>query len=354
MAHLTIHSPAEQVAQHLRAELLRGTWVTEMPGTPSLAEQLGVNRKTVTSALCLLQEEGILIAHGAGKPRTILSASNASAPMRIAHLLYEKSDTHVDYMNEFHHRLKTAGHIPFHTQGTLVDLKFNMPRIQQLAEDTDADAWIVASGSKEILEWFSQQSTPVFALYGRQEDISIAGVKTNKPEAYTAAARRLIELGHRRIVHLCRTERRTPHPGRTERAFLDELEVQGIMAGKYNLPDWEDTPEGFHAILQSLFQLTPPTALVVSEPFLFVAAQQFLAHQGIRVPAEVSLICTDNDPTFAWCEPSISHIAWDTAPVVRSIVRWADQVSRGREHLKQTRVKATFIEGGTVGPAPAS
>lgn len=140
-----------------------------------------------------------------------------------------------------------------------------------------------------------------------------------------------------------------PEPGRPEREFLDELASHDIQIGTYNLPHWENTPKGFQAILASLFQLTPPTALLIDEPFLFAVVQQFLAHQGIRVPEDVSLICTDNDPTFAWCQPTIAYIDWDTRPVVRRIVRWAANVSRGKEDVKQTFTKATFVDGGTVG-----
>jgi DNA-binding LacI/PurR family transcriptional regulator len=226
-----------------------------------------------------------------------------------------------------------------------------VPRVRRLVEQIKADAWIVNAGSNEVLEWFSQQAPPVFAFFGRMEGLPIAGVKPDKAEAYATVIRRLVEFGHRRIVLLCRTERRLPEPGRSERAYLDTLEALGIEPGKYNLPDWEDTAEGFQAILTSLFQITPPTAVIASEAFLFTVTQQFLSHRGIRVPEDVSLICTDNDPTFAWCEPSIAHITWDSRPVVRRVVRWADNISRGQEDLRQTLTKAEFVAGGTMGPA---
>jgi DNA-binding LacI/PurR family transcriptional regulator len=70
------------------------------------------------------------------------------------------------------------------------------------------------------------------------------------------------------------------------------------------------------------------------------------------VPEDVSLVCSDSDPTFAWCEPSIAHITWDSRPVVRRIVRWVANVSRGREDVRQNFGPAEFIPGGTIGPAP--
>jgi len=56
--------------------------------------------------------------------------------------------------------------------------------------------------------------------------------------------------------------------------------------------------------------------------------------------------------TFEWCKPSIAHIRWDSRTVVRRIVRWANNVARGKEDKRQTETKAEFVAGGTVGPVP--
>ena len=103
-------------------------------------------------------------------------------------------------------------------------------------------------------------------------------------------------------------------------------------------------------LLESLFQITRPTALLFDEPPIFAAGLQFLARKGIRVPEDVSVFCTDSDPTFAWCVPAIAHIRWDLRPVILRILRWAANVSRGRKDLKQTLVATEFVAGGTIGP----
>ncbi len=64
------------------------------------------------------------------------------------------------------------------------------------------------------------------------------------------------------------------------------------------------------------------------------------------MPQDVSLVCTDADPGFGWCQPPIAHIRWDFRPVVRRMVRWANNVSRGKEDKRQTLTKAEFVEGG--------
>ncbi|MFT5881755.1 MAG: DNA-binding LacI/PurR family transcriptional regulator [Crocinitomicaceae bacterium] len=181
--------------------------------------------------------------------------------------------------------------------------------------------------------------------------LPIAGVKPGKPIPLADATLQLIDLGHRRISLLAQSARRLPEPGRLERTFLDFLESEGISTSPYNLPDWDDSTEGFYQALDALFTSMPPTALIPDEAPLLIAAQQFLANRGLRAPEDVSLICTDNDPHFSWCTPAIAHIDWDSRPVIRRVVNWADNISRGKKDIRQSFTSAEFIEGGTIGPA---
>jgi LacI family transcriptional regulator len=223
-------------------------------------------------------------------------------------------------------------------------------RIARMVMATEADAWVVMAGSRALLEWFVALNKPVLALFGRRGGLPIASVGPDKPPVMAAVTQTLLGLGHRRIVLLVRQLRRLPQPGASEQAFLDTLAAHGIAPGPYHLPDWEESVDGFYGRLEALFQVSPPTAVIVDEVPLFMAAQQFFAGRGLRVPQDVSLICTDASPDFDWCRPTVAHIRWDTRPVVRRILRWAENVGRGKEDLRQTLTPAEFVVGGTIGP----
>lgn len=117
-------------------------------------------------------------------------------------------------------------------------------RVARLVADQPADAWVVSAGSREVLEWFSGRSVPAIAMYGRFSGLTIAAASPRKTPAILAAVRKLVGLGHRRIVMLSRMERRKPDPALAEQAFLDELVAQGLPTGPCNLPDWDDSPAG--------------------------------------------------------------------------------------------------------------
>ena len=149
---------------------------------------------------------------------------------------------------------------------------------------------------------------------------------------------------------VAREERRKPYPGLMERTFLDELEAFGIATGAYNLPDWEDCPDGLHDRIDSLFRYTPPTALIIGEVPIYIAVERHLARLGLLTPRDVSLVCLDPNPFMIWSRPVVSHISWDSGPMIRRIVGWANNVARGKDDRRQSFTKAEFVEGGTIGP----
>ena len=346
------YSTAVQLATWLRQELLRGRWQGKMPGVMRLAGELGVARDSVEEALRELERTGVLHGQGKGRGRVIdLEGGAAARSLRVALMLYEASDTHVHYIVELRHLLIEAGHQVILAPQSLTDLRMDVRRVAKIVGKVATDAWVVVAGSQEVLQWFAAQATPALALFGRRGAVPIAGIGPDHLPALLAALRRLIELGHRRIVTLVRPERRIPHPGHLERAVLADLAAHGIPVGPFNLPHWEDTREGLHRCLDELYRLTPPTALIVDEASIFAATQQHLARRGILAPQHVSLLCCEPDPAFAWFEPPITHLQWDFRPLLRHIARWAVGVAGGKNERQQRFTKVEFVEGGTIGPA---
>ena len=347
-------SAADQAAGHLRSAILRGELGGTMPGIVPLASELGINHKTVTTALKQLEKEGLLVSQGAGLGRRIVLPEDHAPPgLRIAILGFDSHSQGVDYVIDLRHRLEAAGHVPFFAGKCLLDLGRDTPRIAQYVRCTKADAWIICSASRNILRWFANQEKPAFALFGARDGLPIASTGPDKGPTLAKATRRLVALGHRRISFIVRCEHRQPKPSPGIRTYLDELEAAGIATGPFNLPDWEESREGFDRLLESLFAgPTPPTALILSEAFEFNATYHHLSQRGLRVPQDVSVICSDEDPGFAWCEPQVSHIRWDYRPVVRRVVKWANNVAQGKDDRRQTVTKAEFVEGGSIGPAP--
>ena len=341
----------EQVADHLKEGLAAGRWRDEMPGVLALAGELRVNHKTVEAALSLLEHEGHLHSQGARRARRIAegTAGASTRSLRIGILIYDESDLRSDFFLDIRHLLQEAGHEPFLARRMLLDIGMDTRKLAAVAERQPADAWLAFAASREALEWFSAKRIPVFAMFGRFRRLEVAGGAPDKTRAYEAAVRALVEQGHRKIVMLARTEHRQPVPSLSVNAFLNAMEAAGIATGDYHCPSWDNTREGFHRCLESLFQRTAPTALIVQEGILFGAVQQFLASRGIQVPRDLSLVCTDPDPTFVWRIPTVAHIRWNSTPLVRRVAQWADRIAMGKDDRRQLLTRAEFVPGGTIG-----
>jgi DNA-binding LacI/PurR family transcriptional regulator len=257
-------------------------------------------------------------------------------------------------MLDLQYRLMEAGHTASFAARTLLDLEMDAKRMARLVHKTNADAWVVFGGLREVHEWFAAQPVPAFAVFGRRRNVPIAGTGPDKLPALILALDRLVKLGHRRIVMLVREERCKSQPGPVERCFLETMKAHGLSTSAYNLPDWDNSAESFRRCFDSSFRITPPTALTIDRASLFVVAQQHLARRGILSPEHVSLVSCDPDPAFGWFSPSVAHIHWEPQQVVRRVLQWADNVTRGKDDRRQPLTKAKFIEGGTIGPARLS
>lgn len=342
----------EQVAAHLLEEIRQGRWNTAIPGRVRLARELEVSSQTVQRAFKLLEEQGVLEAQGGGRRHKVVASSAVSEPrpIRVRILLYDDADRTSPEIVELFHLIEEEGFRCNYAPKTLQALTMDPAKVARMVNDSPADAWIVQGGSREVLQWFLEQSTPAFSLFGRFSGLPIAAVCPLKIPALKQAVRKLVDLGHVRIVMLAQEERRKPRPALMEQAFLDELETLGIKTSQYNLHDWGIGPQDFHRGIETLFRHTPPTALIVNESRLFVAARDHLSQRGIIAPRDVSLICDDPDQTFTWCDPPVSHISWDYRPVIRRALRWVRNIAKGNNDLRQTRFKTKFVEGGTIGP----
>ena len=354
MHPIRLLSIREQTVEHLRKGILEGRWSGPLPGVVVLAAQCDVSTGVLRGALKTLEQEGVITAGGLGRCRRIVPPDQGGAPLRALRVgVLPHDSTNDDHlMWEILCDLEAAGHIVSTTKKSQGQLDHKVSSIIRMTKELDVDAWIVSGGSRELLEWFAEQPIPTIAVYGRSGGLALARTGPDKIPAYLDATRQLLAMGHRRISMITLAGRRKPMPGNVERAVLEEIRRHGIETGPYNLPDWEETPQGFHALLENLFRATPPTALIIDETPKMIAAMQFLARRHIDVPGQVSLVSPDCDKELSWCHPPIAHMVWNNSHIVRRVVRWVASVRKGNPDRDTIKSPATFVPGGSIGPAP--
>ncbi len=330
-----------------------------MPGVLALENELCLNRNLIGQALLMLEEEGVLVPQGHGRPRKIvIPKAHRLKTLRIGILEYQARDVHRFHpLAETKYLLEAAGHSVTIAQGALTGMKMNPKRVAQAISKHDVDAWVVVAGSRPLLEWIAGQPFPALSFFGFSNDLKIASVAPAVNVQYQVLLRKLIELGHRKIIFFTRSttpdmmEREMKSHIGQRGVLARELSAHGIACGDYNLPCFENDPEKLQQCLRELFRVTPPTAIYVDEAFVALVVYEFLLKQGIRVPEDVSLVCNIEDPAFEWNRPVISHFRWAPGAIGRRVLQWADHVARGKEDFRQVSTKVTFVEGGTIAPA---
>lgn len=352
MKNMRIRSASGQLAEYLKEQIQSQKWTNTMPGESWMMSQFQLGRGTVRAAMAQLEDEGFLVPCGQGKRRRIAIGDNtlSTQKIRVRILPYEANDRRrIDSSSLMAQFLEEGMDADFASK-SLKDLGMQVDQVARYVNQNPADAWVVTSSSRDILEWFAGQATPAIAMFGRHTKLPIAAAFPVIIPGLLAAVQRLIELGHKRIVMLTREERRKPQWSQPEQIFVDHLEAAGISTGDYSLPDWEESREGLGRLLDELFRFSPPTAMIFQEAQLFIAARSHLANRGMVAPRDVSLVVADYDPSFSWSHPIPSHIHWDYRPVVRRIVRWAKNVAIGKEDRRKVGTESVFVEGGTIGP----
>jgi DNA-binding LacI/PurR family transcriptional regulator len=347
----------EQTAAHLREAVRAGHWQEGLPGVRRLAGELGVSRDTLRRALKLLEADGHLQPQGHGRRRQVISQGRSGQrALRVGVLLHlpllEQNSEMQRTLAMLQYEIEAAGHIWILADKTHGELGDDLQRIARVVKRARADAWIVIAPSRKVLGWFSAQPVPAITFGGASMEFSIAGAAVDILSPVREAVRHLTKLGHRRIVLIAPPQWRTPAPSRTLQGYLDELKAQGVNPSEYHAPAWDQSATGLHTLLDSLFRVTPPTALLVVEPPRVLATLHFLNQRRLRVPQDVSLMCLGQDPMFAWCHPPLAHLCYDLQLPARRIVKWVAAVARDKQDQKYELFPAAFDPGGSIGAAP--
>jgi DNA-binding LacI/PurR family transcriptional regulator len=358
MPHKRPPTIQDQVLNTLREGLRSRRWAGVLPGGRQLAKELGVSRGTLQGALKRLEAEGLLAGKGARFSREVApsaAAPNAPLTLRVGVLTDEpmsaENAQNLMVMTGISHALEAGGHLVFFAPRSMRALRGDTASIRMMMTNCAADAWIVVNGGRPLLESLTADfPVPVLVWGGPVEGLDIAAVGVSIRKSLSESVRRLTVLGHKRIVLAVPPQDRTPVPSPWVHLFNDELAAAGIKPGRYHVPDWELTGDGFNELLRSLFAITPPTALLVDDVRQLCAVYAFLAARRMS-SRDLALVFFGADPTLDWMSPAPIRIEYDNDAIIRRVASWADTVAAGGRDTAQVRCEAK-LTGGEFMPPP--
>lgn len=355
MKTLIHETVASRAAEFLRQRLKSGAWRESLPGIRKLAEELGISRDSARLAVRQLEREGWLKTAGSGRARGIpkkTPAGRSPRQLNVVLLLFEPEPTQASpnraAILSILMRLEADGHS---VQVATLPVAPTLRALKRKVESIQADAWILHRAPKSAIEWFIQQQRPAFAIGGMTKGLPIAANTVFMAGAVEQAVRHLRQLGHRRIVLLTPSFLRHPAPSSLVVRFQEVMAQSGIPMNDYHLPAWEESPAGLHQLLEALFAVTPPTALLVHESRYLQAIASFFNRRRILVPRDCSLILMYPDPASDWWQPPLARFRWKDTRHLQHLSRWLKSVRAGQSSMEQHHQETEFTPGETVAAA---
>jgi LacI family transcriptional regulator len=120
-------------------------------------------------------------------------------------------------------------------------------------------------------------------------------------EAGRAAARVLLEAGHREGIHLIGAGERLS-------GIYEVCRAAGVtVSGGHQCFEW--LPDDGFAAARSVLATTRPRALICFNDRLAMGVYQALDDAGLHVPADVSVVSFDDHPIASWIRPKLTTVA---------------------------------------------
>ncbi|MGN6741945.1 MAG: LacI family DNA-binding transcriptional regulator [Amnibacterium sp.] len=166
---------------------------------------------------------------------------------------------------------------------------------------------------------------PVLTLQGAPDEVD--GVPIDQRGGARLATRHLIELGHRRILHI------PGPPGWAEaeerrRGYLEEMAAHGLEPLLAEPGDW--TPEAGYVSGRTALARWDVTAVFTANDEMAVGLLAAAAETGLKVPQDLSVVGFDDVPYARYLAPPLTTVEQDFNEIGRrAIDALIDEIEHG-------------------------
>ena len=360
----------ERVAEVLRGEISSGHWRGWLPAERSLALTLGVSRNTLRAALRRLGADGTVVpvrgqgyrlggptrkgsidkTRKPGKTRAVKSRTvMILAPEPLAWLRPVVGWT----MNELRVYLFKAGlEMEVHS-GKHYYRAGSAPLLDRLVSRHPAACWILLRANEGMQRWFDGRGVTCLVSGTTFPGVTLPSVDVDMGAVGAHAVGRFLAAGHRRLLLVVEAAGQSG-AGTTECAegFVAAAgKRSGVVAGVIRHAG--DIAELRRMLHRALIRKPRPTAVLVASSYYYLTVCGVLHEMGLRVPQDVSLICTDPDHFLPYLVPLPAHYAFNHQTFAHKLAQRVGKLVNG-EPVKVQKVKIfpNFAPGGSLGPPP--
>ncbi|WP_227021650.1 substrate-binding domain-containing protein [Oceaniferula marina] len=161
----------------------------------------------------------------------------------------------------------------------------------------------------------------------------------------------LAQIGHRRICTLAYFS--CEHAKERIRGLLEQdMKALGVdFHPSYNLPCIQDDTQSLWEMLENLFSITPPTALIATETTQLITIYSYCMLNQLTIPNDLSLIVTQNSPNLEWFRPSPAFFEYHTDKYIKQIHSWIENYPSS--DIDPVLLPSTFSQGASLKAIPS-
>jgi DNA-binding LacI/PurR family transcriptional regulator len=223
--------------------------------------------------------------------------------------------------------------------------------VQTFAEQR-VDGIVVTSSrvGAEYLPLLAEMMVPMVLVNDQYPGEFVHSVMIDNVGGSRAAAKHLIELGHRRIAYV---GDRTGYQSDAERlaGYKEALAAAGIAFAPELCVAGDSTPEGAMRAVDRLLALgDAPTAICCYNDMTALGAMRAAAARGLRVPEDVSVTGFDDLFFASYLQPPLTTVRQPMRQMGRMAMDNLLKLMSGEETPAQPRVETELMVCGSTGP----
>src|SRR5690606_5479307 len=180
----------------------------------------------------------------------------------------------------------------------------------------------------------------------------VGSIRTDDTAGIEAAVDHLVNLGHRRILHIDGGDA----PGTAERAagFITRTTHHGLADQARVIAGGPTESDGVRAITDALDTSvdTRPTGIIAFNDRCAIGALDVLLRRGIHAPEDISVIGYDDSRLSRLAHINLTTVAQDADTIATEVVAQATRQIAG-EPPEEIILTPRLIPRATTGPAPA-
>lgn len=346
---------SRQTANSLEQEILNLRWETRLPGYRTLCKELKVSRKTLVAALEILTRRKLLLPPNGTRARLInpdFVKDHHSQPSHKRRILIIITNSSFLENDEKKNSLLGEIHASFQEKNwqcrfmDTEEISYQpKARLKQLHQDHPKARWLIDMPSYETTKWCVRNNIRAIAYGGVLGRVKLPCVGASLSALLIQAHQYLHSIGHQRIVALI--ER--PSSDAIERYANYLLNQNIVFRENYHIPKLENmTPTKFQSLLENLFSITPPTAVIISNNKQLIALLGFCIRRNIRIPEDLSIVLSNDLPHKEWFLPGISYFSRDRDREVQAITSYIEHYPI--KTPKPMIIPRKFVDKGSVLP----